>query len=272
MRIEEKVREIHKEIQQNIIKMIPERYKKVCLYASFSDKEFKAGEMFFYYFPNGILKKNPINVYEIAEMFDFEEEQYRKLENRLYESIKKLREFFIGIRKKPWTNITITIDGTKYIVEYNYDNLSQSEFNNYDRHIIWRYKYLRVPIESYTKKEREIVRRYFDSEEYKKTKTISYQESVSDIQVNRSTIYDSVENHEAYARSEEIKKEKEKVKQNREEIKKEKVKVRQEKEKKRQEKRKIKQEKNNNKKDSVKQEQTDAVAETSGVKNQLLNF
>lgn len=253
MRIEERVREIHKEIQLNITKMIPERYKKVYLYASFSDKKIAPGEMFFYYFPNGILKKNPINVYEIAEMFDFDEEQYRKLENRLYESIKKLREFFIGIRKKPWTNITITIDGTKYIVEYNYDDLSNSEFNNYDRHIIWRYKYLRVPIESYAKKEREIVQRYFESDEYKKTKTIRYQENIYDIQVNRGTIYDSVENHEAYARNEEIKEKREKARQEKERI--------------RQEKKQLKKEKN-----PVKQKKANEIAENSGTKNQLLNF
>lgn len=249
MSVEEKLREIHKEIQQNITKMIPERYKKVCLYASVLDEnELTAGEMFFYYFPNGILKKNPINVYEIPEMFDFDEEPYKELENRLYKSIKKLKAFYVKIKQQPWSNLTIIMEGTKYKVEYNYDDLSVSEFSNYERHIIWRFKYLKVPIESYTKKEREVLQRYFESEEYKNTKVMQYEENVYERQTNIGTIYESADSHEEYARIEEEKARKEKMKQ--EKIQKE----------------------NKKKQDEIKEQESQKIAETSGAKNQLLNF
>ena len=246
MSVEEKLRSIHKEIQQRLTKMVPERYKKICLYASVLDgSELSRGEMFFYYFPSGILKKNPINVYEIPELFDFEEEQYRELENRLYEIIRKLRKYCVRIGQRPWSNVTITMEGTKYIVEYNYDDLKKSGFDNYERHIIWRYKYLKVPIESYSKKEREVLQRYFASNEYNNTETSRYEENVYERQIVRGTVYESVESHEEYARKEAMKQEKtdnEKTKQ----IKKEKT--------------------------YVKKQQVEGITETSGAKNQLLNF
>lgn len=246
MSVEEKLRSIHKEIQQKITKMVPERYKKICLYASVLDEsELSRGEMFFYYFPSGILKKNPINVYEIPELFDFDEEQYRELENRLYETIRKLKKYCVRIGQRPWSNVTIIMEGTKYIVEYNYDDLKTSQFDNYERHIIWRYKYLKVPIESYSKKEREVVQRYFVSDEYNNTETSRYEENVYERQIVRGAVYESVESHEEYARKETMKQEKignELAKQ-------------------------VKKEKN-----YVKKEQVEEIAETSGAKNQLLNF
>ena len=203
MSVEDNIRNIHKEIQQNIIIMLPEKYKRVCLYASVMDGDQASnGEMFFYYFPTGILKKNPINVYEIPKLFDFEEERYVKLEKRLYDSIKKLKQFCIKAGEESWSNLTIIMEGTKYYVEYNYDDLVDSEFNNYSRHIIWRYKYLAVPIESYTKKEREIIDRYFASDEYKNSNTIVYEENIYQKQVNKITIYDSVESHDDYVKKE----------------------------------------------------------------------
>lgn len=201
MSVENDIKSLHKEIQKNIIVMLPEKYKKVCLYASVIDgNQVQNGEMFFYYFPSGILKKNPINVYQIPKIFDFEEEQYAKLEKILYESIKKLKKYCVDFEQNLWSNLTIIIEGTKYFVEYNYDDLINSEFDNYSRHIIWRYKYLDMPIESYTKKEREIIDRYFESYEYRNSHTVIYEENIYEKPVtkNKVTIYDSVESHDDY--------------------------------------------------------------------------
>ena len=34
----------------------------------------KKGEMYFYYFPKGIIKKKPVNCYEIPSLFDIDED------------------------------------------------------------------------------------------------------------------------------------------------------------------------------------------------------
>ena len=179
MNSKERVNEIHKEIQQNILKMIPEKYKKICLYASIIEGHKKTtGEMFFYYFPSGILKKKPINVYEIPEIFNIDEDQYNALEKRLYESIKKLEGFYKLEDRSKWSNLTITISESKYKVEFNYDSLITSKFGSKDRHIIWRFKYLELPIESFNKEDRRIIEDYFNSPEYYNAKYVIYEENI----------------------------------------------------------------------------------------------
>ena len=142
-----KIKEIYEEIQRSLFYMIPEKWDKLYLYSSVIDmpKNIKKGELYFYYIPKGILKKRPINVYEIPNKFNIDETQYLKLVELLYEKIKILREEFRKSESKElWSNITISIDGTKFKVEYNYENLEKSEFNSYERHVLWRIKYLKI--------------------------------------------------------------------------------------------------------------------------------
>ena len=195
MKNDERIMEIHKEIQQNILHMIPEKFKKVCLYASIIEGHKKTnGEMFFYYFPSGILKKNPINVYEIPELFIIDEEQYSKLEEKLYQSIQNLDGYYKSKDKKKWSNLTITISDNKYKVEFNYDNLIATKFNSMDRHIIWRYKYLDLPIESFNRKERKIIEKYFDSVEYYNANYVVYEENIYEKQKVLIMDYNKEEN------------------------------------------------------------------------------
>ena len=58
---------IYSEIQKQLIYMIPEKWDKIYLYASITNQinNLQTGELYFYYYPKGILKKNPVNVYEI---------------------------------------------------------------------------------------------------------------------------------------------------------------------------------------------------------------
>lgn len=167
---------LHNDIHQNILGMIPEKFKKVCLYASVVDeKKDVTGEMFFYYFPKGIMKRKPINVYEIPELFNIDEEAYQKLEKKLYESIKKISRYHKNKQKQPWTNLTIIIEGTKYRVEFNYNELLKSEFSDYERHIIWRYEYLGISEASYNREERKILDKYFSSNEYYNSKNLVFE-------------------------------------------------------------------------------------------------
>ena len=81
------IRKIYSELQKQLFYLIPERWDKIYLYASVEEKMkgLETGELFFYYFPRGILKKNPVNVYEIPNKFSLNEEEYIKAKNIYYE-------------------------------------------------------------------------------------------------------------------------------------------------------------------------------------------
>ena len=160
-----KIKEIYEDIQRKLIYMIPEKWEKLYLYSSVIDmpKKVQNGELFFYYIPKGIFKKNPVNVYEIPSKFNLDEKEYIKLVEILYDKVKELREEF---RKSEsgtiWSNITISIQNLKFKVEYGYEDLINSNFNSYERHVIWRYQYLEIGLEQVSKKDREILKRYIN--------------------------------------------------------------------------------------------------------------
>ena len=158
-----KIKEMYEDIQRRIFYMIPEKWEKMYLYASVSDliDRRKTGELFFYYIPKGIFKKNPVNVYEIPQKFNLDEKEYIKLVNILYQKIVALREEFKKIEVVPtWPNLTIMIQGIKFKVEYDYEDLTKSKFSNYERHIIWRYNFLGIKEEQMNKEERKIIEKY----------------------------------------------------------------------------------------------------------------
>lgn len=158
-----KIKGIYEEIQKNLFYMIPEKWDKLYLYSSVIDLDNgeKKGELYFYYIPKGILKKKPVNVYEIPNKFNLDENEYLKLVKLLYDKIKMLREEFRKSETgKLWSNITITIQNMKFRVEYDYEDLENCEFNSYERHIIWRYEYLGIGLEQVNKKDKEILNRY----------------------------------------------------------------------------------------------------------------
>ena len=160
-----KIKQIYENIQKELFYMIPEKWDKLYLYSSIIDMPDgkKTGELYFYYIPKGILKKKPVNVFEIPNKFNLDENEYLALVKYLYEGIKQVREEFrkSEITGELWSNITITIQNLKFKVEYNYEDLLNSYFNNYERHIIWRYEYLGIGQEQVSKKDKEILERYF---------------------------------------------------------------------------------------------------------------
>ncbi len=162
------MKKIYMDIQEKLYYMIPEKWDSIFLYASISEgiQNLETGEMFFYYFPKGILRKEPINVYEIPNKFNIEEDEYLKLTDDLYQKIKKLKEEFKRVNKKSWTNITISIQNYRFMVEYDYEDLRTCEFNSYERHIIWRYIHLKTGLNTYNKKERKIINAYLEKCKY----------------------------------------------------------------------------------------------------------
>lgn len=160
-----KIKEIYEDIQRKLFYMIPEKWDKLYLYSSVleeQDQEGKTGELFFYYIPKGILKKRPVNVYEIPTKFNLEEGQYLKLVQILYDKIKELRQEFKKTEgEEIWSNLTLSIQSLKFKVEYDYTDLNHSDFSSYERHMIWRYEVLGISEEQMSREDREILKRYW---------------------------------------------------------------------------------------------------------------
>ena len=174
------IRKVYSELQKQLFYLIPEKWDRIYLYASVEEKieGLETGELFFYYFPKGILKKNPVNVYEIPNKFNLNEDEYIKLVEKLYGEIKKLREVFKKYNQRLWSNVTIRIEGLIFEIEYNYERLSNSNYSNMDRHIIWKYNNLKLPKETFTRSEQRIIRKYINETIYFNPDVEIYTESI----------------------------------------------------------------------------------------------
>ena len=159
----------HEDVQKKLFLMLPEKWDRIYLYASVIEhfNNLQTGEMFFYYYPKGVLKKKPVNVYEVPIKFNIDEKQYFRLADDLYEAIKRLRKECINNKEKPWTNITVSIENLKYKAEYGYEDLNYDEESVNTRHIVWVFKYLKMPYNSFNKKEKKFIDKYLKENKQK---------------------------------------------------------------------------------------------------------
>ena len=180
MVVEPKIKQIYTEIQRELYYLIPEKWSEVYLYASIIDHygNLTTGELYFYYIPRGVLKKHPVNVYEIPTKFSIGEEQYLKLVDKLYEKIKMLRKVCIALGEKKWYSVVISMVDLKFKVEYNYEDLARSHFNSYENHIVFRYMYLGYPLSSFSKEEQQVIIRYMQENKNKKQNVKIYEETI----------------------------------------------------------------------------------------------
>ena len=188
---------VHKKyeaIQKQLFYMIPEKWDRVYLYACVVDhfQDLQTGEMFFYYFPKSIVRKNPINVYEVPSKFNIDEKAYLKLAENLYDEIKELRKECIKMGEKPWSNVTIFVENLKFNVEYHYDDLRYSQYTSMDRHLIWRHQYLHIPLSSYSKKERNMIEEYLRQNQHT-DKPMIYSEGIYKKTVSNITEFRKIE-------------------------------------------------------------------------------
>lgn len=162
MKYPHEIKKFHENIQKKLFFMLPEKWDRIYLYASVIDMVDKSqsGEMFFYYYPKGILKKKPVNVYEVPSKFNIDENEYFKLANELYTEIKKLRDICTENKEEIWSNVTIAIEDLKYKAIYGYEDLNSSDFNIEERRLIWTYRYLKLPYASLNKQEKEVIDMY----------------------------------------------------------------------------------------------------------------
>lgn len=162
-----RIGKVYEEIEKKICNMIPEKWDKVYLYVSIMKgiNKLETGEMFFYYYPKSVIKKKPVNVYEVPSRFNLEDEMYLKLADSLYHEIQRLKDLMVKQGEEAWTNLTISIENCQLKVEFDYEDLRKSEFTNIERNLIWQFKYLKKDIGAYRRKERKILEKYMGMEE-----------------------------------------------------------------------------------------------------------
>ena len=155
-------KEFYMQIQNHLFEMIPESWKKILLHVSIIDipNQKPKGEMYIYYLPKGILKRKPVNCYEVPSLFDIDEEEYSRFITGLYNVIKLLRDNYRAFKKKAWSTIDIYIKNNEFEVKYGFENLELSEYTPEERHIIWRYENLKIDLDSLDRKERKILDYY----------------------------------------------------------------------------------------------------------------
>ena len=166
----DKALEIASQIPELIYYIIPEKWKNIELYVSMPDSRIRKGELFFYYLPNSIFKRQYINCYEVPYMFNISEKEYSDIMSKLYNKFMILKEE-LNKNNRQVEEIYVHITKEKYVYEIATDNVRLRKeniennmlnlFTSYENHIIWRY--LNLGIFPDDRKEKEIIGRYLDT-------------------------------------------------------------------------------------------------------------
>ena len=166
----DKALEIASQIQELIYYIIPEKWKNIELYISMPDSRIRKGELFFYYLPNSIFKRQYINCYEVPYMFNISEKEYSDIMSKLYNKFMILKEE-LNKNNRQVEEIYVHITKEKYVYEIATDNIRLrkenieknmlSLFSSYENHIIWRYLNLNILPDD--KKEKNIITRYLNT-------------------------------------------------------------------------------------------------------------
>ena len=166
----DKAIEIASQIQELIYYIIPEKWKNIELYISMPDSRIRKGELFFYYLPNSIFKRQYINCYEVPYMFNISEKEYSDIMSKLYNKFMILKEE-LNKNNRQIEEIYVHITKEKYVYEIATDNVRLRKeniernmlnlFSSYENHIIWRYLNLNILPDD--KKEKNIITRYLNT-------------------------------------------------------------------------------------------------------------
>ena len=169
----DKALEIASQIQELIYYIIPEKWKNIELYISMPDIGIRKGEMFFYYLPNSIFKRQYINCYEVPYMFNISEKEYSDIMSKLYNKFMILKEE-LNKNNRNVEEIYVHITKDKYVMEIATDDIILKKndirknmlmlYSSYENHIIWRYINLNILPDE--KRDKEIIRKYLNSGYY----------------------------------------------------------------------------------------------------------
>lgn len=127
---------IYQRIANILVDMIPEKWKKILLYAEFREGYKK---IFFYYYPMD--REEPVYSLDIPDLFNVDVNEFDGLENELYSCFSNLRKEFKEQEQEPWTNLTYILDNTgRMRINYGYDDLS--EMSPVEKQEKWENEYL----------------------------------------------------------------------------------------------------------------------------------
>lgn len=116
-----KVEQLHHNIAQVLVNMIPEDWEKVFLYS-----EVREGfsQVYFYYYPRESLK--PIYSLDIPDIFEIDTRKHKQTKQELYGCFEDLWNEFKVQEQEPWTNLTYILERTgKMKLNYKYDDVSK---------------------------------------------------------------------------------------------------------------------------------------------------
>ncbi len=154
-----RMNEIYHDIASKVNDLIPVEWEKVFLYG---EVLYDSERVFFYFVP----KANHELVYslDIWRKYNIERSTYKTYRNLLYDSIFDLHNEYKKHYEKIWTNLTLILENTgKFSIEFNYDDIYNSVFNDIERHLIWKYEVMDIVPE--LEEHKEIIERYLKTKE-----------------------------------------------------------------------------------------------------------
>lgn len=138
---------IYNKIAKKIVQMIPEEWTKVFIYGEILEDVQKG---FFYYLNKD--GNQPIYSYYIPKLFGVTKEKYREQREEFLNSLQELWEVFKRNDEPAWTSMTMILESTgKFKIDYDYEDLTEAD--DYERLILWKYKYLSLTPEDEVDKE-----------------------------------------------------------------------------------------------------------------------
>lgn len=153
----QKIADLYQNIAVTVNEIIPEEWSKVLIYAEVQEDVSKVG---FYYYPER--EGNPVFVLEIPELFEVDEDHIDQLRHELSGCFEELWKEYAQENQDIWTSLTFILDATgQFKIDFEYEDLS--EVDDFERQIIWRYKYLGLEPPLEKKRARQIFESYIES-------------------------------------------------------------------------------------------------------------
>ena len=129
---------LYNELANKIIKMIPTEWYKVYFLGEIA-KNKNSWNSIFYYKENEVDKKY-IRQYEIRHKYNIPKNLYDKINWEIQEILLKVYDCFIDNGQEPWEQLSMSFDSLgKFNIDYDYKILSESEYTQIDREVIWAY-------------------------------------------------------------------------------------------------------------------------------------